>query len=74
MSGQNSVPEVVGYYFVLRQGDAYVACVSVQQDEFYGTAQRTHHDAMLEAREIVAMLHQERVITESVFACLPRAS
>jgi hypothetical protein len=63
----------VGYCFVLRKGDAYVACVSVQQDEFHGTAHSTYDDAMLEAREIVAMLHQERVITDSVFAC-PRAS
>jgi len=65
---------VVGYCFVLHDGDSYVGCVSVQHDEFYGTQRLTHHEAMLEAREIVAMLLREKVITESVCACLPTAS
>jgi hypothetical protein len=74
MTGQNSTPEVVGYCFVLRRGNTYVACVSVQHDEFHGAERSTYDDAVLEAREIVAMLRQERVITDSVFACLPSAS
>jgi hypothetical protein len=72
MTDGNTMPEVVGYCFVLQDGDSYIGCVSVQNDEFYGTARGTHLDAMLEARDIAAMLHQERVITESVCACLPR--
>jgi hypothetical protein len=53
----------------MREEGAYIACVSVQQDEFYGTPRATHHGAMLEAQEIAAMLHQKQVITESVCTC-----
>jgi hypothetical protein len=74
MADRDSTPEVVGYYFVLRQGDTYMACVRVQQDEFYGTARPTHHDAMHEARMLIAMLREEQVITKSVCACLQTAS
>jgi len=66
--------EVVGYCFVLRNGDSYVGCVSVQHDEFYSSARVTHHDAMLAARELGAMLCTERVIMECVCACLPKTS
>jgi hypothetical protein len=74
MTGDGSPREVVGYCFVLREGSSYVGCVSVQHDDFYGTPRATHHDAMLEARELGAMLRTERVITECVCACLPESS
>jgi hypothetical protein len=73
MTDDNTSREVVGYCFVLRDGDSYVGCVSVQHDEFYGTARTTNYDAMLEARELGAMLCTERVITECVCACLPES-
>jgi len=72
MTDVNS-PREVGYCFVLRDGDSYVGCVCVQHDEFYGIARRTHHDAMLEARELGAMLRTERLITECVCTCRPES-
>ena len=69
MTGRHSIREVVGYCFVHRDGDSYVGCVNVQRDEFYGTRRPTYHAAMLEARELLAMLLREHVITESVCTC-----
>ena len=71
MNDRHSTPEVVGYCFVHHDGDSYVGGVSVQHDEFYGTRRATHYAAMMEAREIIAMLLREHVITESVCTCLP---
>ena len=60
--GSSNNEVVVGYCFVLHDGDSYVGCVSVQHDDFYGTQHPTPHEAMLEAREIVAMLlHEARI-------------
>ena len=38
MTGDGFPRDVVGYCFVLREGRSYVGCVSVQHDEFHGTA------------------------------------
>jgi hypothetical protein len=47
----------------------------MQEQEFYSTAQPTHDNAMLGAQKIVAILYEERVLTEHVgFPCIPKSS